>query len=559
MFKQTDDSGGQTDADKIRLLVEQRLNTQAQGYQIGGGVGGNEMYPLSNVALRMNHGGLTSLHPMGNSAKTMAAQGRNGDNTLLHVNTKELAGLESLLGKKLTVNPKTGMYEASGWSDLLPVIAGIGANMMFPGGGALLAGAVAGGTKMLQGGSLQQGLMAGLMAGGTAGIMGSLADAGTAATTQAATDLANTGAQQAGTSAFNDTLAKETTRQAGETAAAAANSRIPTVLSENPVIPTFNASTPLSTNTPSNLNFGETAQAVYPATTPINTAPSFLQSPEQIAQEAKMRAIGDYGGEYGGLGKAAPVVPNPTVLGSQRLGDISAGASNPDALKSAVLSKNGLMAASGLAGMMMEPKAFKPPVPMGSNYQPMTPYDRNVQFPEFQTGYGPSQPEYNYFPGNRFARPAAAGGSTEDISARDGIASFDKGTDMSKVRTLRRTYANREDAEQAATQKGSVAQKLGITSPEDPSLTYAFGPKQALSGDGDGMSDEIDASIGDKTPARLSDGEFVVPADVVSGLGNGSTKAGSKVLYAMLDRVRHARTGTKKQGNEIDAGKMMPA
>jgi hypothetical protein len=246
-------------------------------------------------------------------------------------------------------------------------------------------------------------------------------------------------------------------------------------------------------------------------------------------------------------------------LGSQRLGDISAGASNPDALKSAVLSKNGLMAASGLAGIMMEPKAFKPPVPMGSNYQPMTPYNRNVQFQPFQTGYETSQPEYNYFPGNRFARPAAAGGSTEDISARDGIASFDKGTDMSKVRTLRRTYANREDAEQAATQKGSVAQKLGITSPEDPSLTYAFGPKQALSGDGDGMSDEIDASIGDKTPARLSDGEFVVPADVVSGLGNGSTKAGSKVLYAMLDRVRHARTGTKKQGNEIDAGKMMPA
>lgn len=530
MFKQTDDSGGQTDADKIRLLVEQRLNTQAQGYQIGGGVGGNEMYPLSNVALRMNHGGLTSLHPMGNSAKTMAAQGRNGDNTLLHVNTKELAGLESLLGKKLTVNPKTGMYEASGWSDLLPVIAGIGANMMFPGGGALLAGAVAGGTKMLQGGSLQQGLMAGLMAGGTAGIMGSLAGTGAAATTEATAGLTNAAATKAGEEAAQNAVGNELERNFARSGEEALVGSTPGTVGA----PTWNQYAQTVANT------GGIENAIPGG----QNAAAFEQSAREYAANAS---------------PAVQAVPNPTVLGSQRLGDISAGASNPDALKSAVLSKNGLMAASGLAGMMMEPKAFKPPVPMGSNYRPMTPYDRNVQFQPFQTGYETSQPEYNYFPGNRFARPAAAGGSTEDISARDGIASFDKGTDMSKVRTLRRTYANREDAEQAATQKGSVAQKLGITSPEDPSLTYAFGPKQALSGDGDGMSDEIDASIGDKTPARLSDGEFVVPADVVSGLGNGSTKAGSKVLYAMLDRVRHARTGTKKQGNEIDAGKMMPA
>jgi hypothetical protein len=80
-----------------------------------------------------------------------------------------------------------------------------------------------------------------------------------------------------------------------------------------------------------------------------------------------------------------------------------------------------------------------------------------------------------------------------------------------------------------------------------------------LDGEGDGMSDSIPATIEGKQPARLADGEFVIPADVVSHLGNGSTKAGSKRLYAMLDKVRHARTGNKKQGKQIKPEKYMPA
>jgi hypothetical protein len=80
-----------------------------------------------------------------------------------------------------------------------------------------------------------------------------------------------------------------------------------------------------------------------------------------------------------------------------------------------------------------------------------------------------------------------------------------------------------------------------------------------LNGAGDGMSDSIPATIEGKQPARLADGEFVVPADVVSHLGNGSSKAGSKRLYAMLDKVRHARTGNKKQGKQIKADKYLPA
>jgi hypothetical protein len=79
-----------------------------------------------------------------------------------------------------------------------------------------------------------------------------------------------------------------------------------------------------------------------------------------------------------------------------------------------------------------------------------------------------------------------------------------------------------------------------------------------LKGRGDGMSDSIHATIADKQPARLADGEFVVPADVVSHLGNGSTDAGARHLYKMMDKVRHARTGSKKQGKQIAAGGYLP-
>ena len=80
-----------------------------------------------------------------------------------------------------------------------------------------------------------------------------------------------------------------------------------------------------------------------------------------------------------------------------------------------------------------------------------------------------------------------------------------------------------------------------------------------LRGPGDGMSDNIPARIGAKQPARLADGEFVVPADVVSHLGNGSTDAGAKQLYAMMNKVRTARTGNPKQGKEINPKKYLKA
>jgi hypothetical protein len=80
-----------------------------------------------------------------------------------------------------------------------------------------------------------------------------------------------------------------------------------------------------------------------------------------------------------------------------------------------------------------------------------------------------------------------------------------------------------------------------------------------LSGGGDGMSDSIKARINGSQEARLADGEFVIPADVVSHLGNGSSKAGAKQLYSMMDKVRTARTGRKSQGKQINPRKYLAA
>jgi hypothetical protein len=100
-----------------------------------------------------------------------------------------------------------------------------------------------------------------------------------------------------------------------------------------------------------------------------------------------------------------------------------------------------------------------------------------------------------------------------------------------------------------AAAKGGVMSSLG---------GYSDGGRM-LKGPGDGMSDSIPASIANKQPARLADGEFVVPADVVSHLGNGSTDAGARKLYAMMDKIRKARTGKKKQAPAVKADRYMPA
>ena len=87
-----------------------------------------------------------------------------------------------------------------------------------------------------------------------------------------------------------------------------------------------------------------------------------------------------------------------------------------------------------------------------------------------------------------------------------------------------------------------------------------LGVGQYLRGAGDGMSDHIPAQVGGPggRQIRVAANEYVVPADVVSHLGNGSSDAGARVLDSMGSKVRKARTGNAKQGRQINPGKFMP-
>lgn len=117
--------------------------------------------------------------------------------------------------------------------------------------------------------------------------------------------------------------------------------------------------------------------------------------------------------------------------------------------------------------------------------------------------------------------------------------------------------SNRNEAETLMANGGMRFAEGGISHLGD----YSDGGR-LLRGPGDGVSDDIPATIGGKRPARLADGEFVVPARIVSELGNGSTEAGARKLYAMLDRVQKARgktVGKDRVAANTKAEKLLPA
>jgi hypothetical protein len=99
----------------------------------------------------------------------------------------------------------------------------------------------------------------------------------------------------------------------------------------------------------------------------------------------------------------------------------------------------------------------------------------------------------------------------------------------------------------------------GMSYMEAGGTTGPTGAPREVVGNGDGMSDSVPADIEGVQEARLADGEFVIPADVVADIGNGSSDAGSKKLYDMMDRIRKARHGTTEQPPEIQAERLMPA
>jgi len=105
-------------------------------------------------------------------------------------------------------------------------------------------------------------------------------------------------------------------------------------------------------------------------------------------------------------------------------------------------------------------------------------------------------------------------------------------------------------AEQVQEAMGQYGYAQGGLASVAPQGMYLGGPT-------DGMADQIPATIDNRQPAALSDGEFVIPADVVSHLGNGNSNSGAEQLYGMMDKIRKARTGSTEQGRQIDANKFL--
>lgn len=115
--------------------------------------------------------------------------------------------------------------------------------------------------------------------------------------------------------------------------------------------------------------------------------------------------------------------------------------------------------------------------------------------------------------------------------------------------------------EQAGRRASDVIQDLPVPTYAQGGIAdlAAGGVPRYLAGGTDGMADKIRANIDGKQEARLSHGEFVIPADVVGHLGNGNSEAGAERLYEMMDRIRKARTGTTKQGKQINPNKFLPS
>lgn len=215
-----------------------------------------------------------------------------------------------------------------------------------------------------------------------------------------------------------------------------------------------------------------------------------------------------------------------------------------------------------------------------SNYIPQTGYQGGI--PDYTAVRSPVEIAYDpdrrpgsggrrYFSDTTYAKPEeveTARTATEEQIA--GLAALNASNPYKQNRPPAMVFPEREEQEQQEQRAASkVIEDLPANDPQQ-GLTN-FEPKYAaggiaqlakgryLKGETDGMADQVRANIDGMQEARLSDGEYVIPADVVSHLGNGNSDAGAKVLDRFLTRVRKERTGNGKQGKEIDPNKMLPA
>lgn len=165
------------------------------------------------------------------------------------------------------------------------------------------------------------------------------------------------------------------------------------------------------------------------------------------------------------------------------------------------------------------------------------------------TGSGPNPYEFDYDPNTQRYTRVPVGSRQRDVLAPT--------TQMMAVGGPVDEMSQRNEAMTLMANGGQMFAAGGVSHLGD----YSDGGR-LLKGPGDGVSDSIPATIANKRPARLADGEFVVPARIVSELGNGSTEAGARKLYAMMDRVQKARgktTGKNRVAVNSRAEKLLPA
>ena len=437
-----------------------------------------------------------SLHDL---AKEMASKGRGDDSVLIHMTPGEVGGLQQLAmahGGSLTINPDTGLPEAGFLKSLLPTLIGAGLSFI-PGVGPLMAAGIVGAGETLRTGDISRGLMAGLGAYGGAGLSAGLAGLGGA---KAAAGATLPTATIGGTTIGMNPAVNTAISQAG----AAAN---PTLSTVGQGLRALRA-TPMD----SLKTLGQTMGAKQVGALGTSVAGAMAQ-PEKTPDMAKPETS-FYKTTYS-PGTVNPRFgePGQSYFVGQGYGPGTRSKTYQEtpytpAPGMAAPSSGGLM---DLSNYMQQPTfsaAEGGPVPMPTPSYPMS---------------GIGQPGYSQ-PLN-FSRPSEP---LQDYEPQINPTTGDQ---------LRMA--------------GGGLTSLG---------SYSDGG-QLLKGPGDGMSDDIPAMIGGEEPqkAALADGEFVVPADVVSGIGNGSTEAGSRKLYAMMDRIRMARTGRDKQAPEIDADKYLPA
>jgi hypothetical protein len=418
---------------------------------------------------------------------------------------KEVAGLQALAmaaGGSLTINPKTGLPEAGFLDSLLPTI--VGAGLVYFSGGTIdpiTAGAMVGGVETARTGDLGKGFMAGLGGYGGAGMVGGLAGGAVPAGSGAA------GFQDAVGAGASDFLSNPSMAAlgGGKYLAAAAAPSVMDAFQPKAVSP--QAKNPqmirpyrydYNAQTPSNMIGAQYQPTGQDTSERQYFNPSYTALPPYQAANGGIIALADGGG---------PVEQ---------------------------MSNNSMMGVNTM--------------------YPMANISTSSYGTPDQMAMGGQVPSYGF--------GGFLGDAVSDIGSQVGhLFKGDSGE----------SYAQQlQDPNSPASQNLSgLAQSMqgyqGMINHAAGGIANLGGYSDGgrlLRGPGDGVSDSIPAQIGDKQPARLADGEFVVPARIVSELGNGSTEAGAKQLYKMLDRVQNARgktTAKDKVAKNTNAAKLLPA